>query len=128
MRLIHDRALRQKVGKRITSIDEDRSRCFALTRGRGNVRELQNVVERAVILSDGDTFVVDESWFRREASRVPALPASLTSALAASERELIDAALAACKGCVSGQRGAAARLGLPRQTLDSRIRALHIDK
>jgi formate hydrogenlyase transcriptional activator len=118
----------QKAGKRVESIDEDTLEMFRAYAWPGNVRELQNVVERAVILSDGDTFVVDESWFRREASQGPGPAASLAGTLAASERELIEAALAACNGRVSGHGGAAARLGLPRQTLDSKIRALHIDK
>ncbi|BDG05060.1 sigma-54 interaction domain-containing protein [Anaeromyxobacter oryzae] len=118
----------KKAGKRIKRVDEDTLEMFRAYAWPGNVRELQNVIERAVILSDGDTFVVEESWFRREASQGPAPSASLTGTLAASERELIEAALAACKGRVSGEGGAAARLGIPRQTLESKIRALHIDR
>jgi formate hydrogenlyase transcriptional activator len=94
----------------------------------GNVRELQNVVERAVILSDAEVFVVDESWLRREAAQPPRPAGSLAGALAASERDLIEAALSACKGRVSGPAGAADRLGIPRQTLESKIRSLPIDK
>ncbi|WP_242342884.1 sigma-54 interaction domain-containing protein [Anaeromyxobacter terrae] len=118
----------KKAGKTIKSIDEDTLEMFRAYAWPGNVRELQNVVERAVILSDRDTFFVDESWFKREASHGPGPAASLTGALAASEKELIEGALASCKGRVSGPGGAAAKLGIPRQTLDSKIRALHIDK
>jgi formate hydrogenlyase transcriptional activator len=117
-----------KAGKKIKSIDDDTLQMFRAYAWPGNVRELQNVVERAVILSEGDTFTVDESWVRWEANQVPTPAASLADTLADSERELIETALSACKGRVSGPSGAAARLGLPRQTLDSKIRALRIDK
>ncbi|BDG05016.1 sigma 54-interacting transcriptional regulator [Anaeromyxobacter oryzae] len=118
----------KKAGKRIKSIEEDTLEMLRAYAWPGNVRELQNVVERAVILSDADTFVVDDSWLKRGASKASPPAASITGTLAANERELIEAALAACKGRVAGAAGAAVRLGIPRQTLDSRIRALHIDK
>jgi formate hydrogenlyase transcriptional activator len=92
----------------------------------GNIRELQNVVERAVILSETDTFVVDDSWLKRkpeEASSKPGL-----SALEDHEVEMIEAALAETHGRISGPTGAAAKLGIPRQTLESKIRRLGIDK
>jgi formate hydrogenlyase transcriptional activator len=92
------------------------------------VRELQNVVERAVILCDGETFAVDETWLTRETNGSAGRSVSLAGSLAASEREMIEAALAASHGRVSGPSGAAVRLGIARQTLDSRIQALHIDK
>jgi formate hydrogenlyase transcriptional activator len=86
----------------------------------GNVRELQNVIERAVILCDGDTFVIDESWLKRD---------PLASTITANrEKEAIENALAEAKGRISGPSGAAAKLGVPRQTLDSKIKALGIDK
>jgi formate hydrogenlyase transcriptional activator len=94
----------------------------------GNIRELQNVVERAVILCEGETFSVGESWLKRESSR-PSLPASpLAATLADREREVIEAALAESKGRISGPSGAAAKLGVPRQTLDSKIANLQISK
>jgi formate hydrogenlyase transcriptional activator len=92
----------------------------------GNIRELQNVVERAVILSESDVFVVDKRWLEREsveASRHQGL-----SALAHCEVEMIEAALAKSHGRISGPSGAAAKLGIPRQTLESKIRRLGIDK
>jgi formate hydrogenlyase transcriptional activator len=92
----------------------------------GNIRELQNVVERAVILCETDTFVVDESWLKRE-SAASSLDEGL-SALADREVEMIEAALAESHGRISGPSGAAAKLGIPRQTLESKIRRLGIDK
>ena len=93
----------------------------------GNIRELQNVVERAVILTDTDTFVVDEAWLKRESAAAPSRGEAL-SALEKREVETIEAALAESHGRISGPSGAAAKLGIPRQTLESKIRRLGIDK
>jgi formate hydrogenlyase transcriptional activator len=92
----------------------------------GNIRELQNVVERAVILCETDTFVVDESWLKGESPE--SSPHENRSALADREVEMIEAALAESHGRISGPSGAAAKLGVPRQTLESKIRRLGIDK
>jgi formate hydrogenlyase transcriptional activator len=94
----------------------------------GNVRELQNVIERAVILSDGDVFAVDESWLTSESQRQKVSAGPLGSTIAGRERELIEAALAESGGRIAGPSGAAAKLGVPRQTLDSKIAMLGIDK
>ncbi len=119
----------EKAGKKIRNIER---RTLELLRGYewpGNVRELQNVIERSVILADGEAFSVDEAWLRGNdrlgnvGSRILARDSE-----AAQERERIEAALAASQGTVSGPSGAAARLGIPRQTLESRIRALQINK
>jgi formate hydrogenlyase transcriptional activator len=93
----------------------------------GNIRELQNVVERAVVLCETETFVVDESWLRRESADSPRSNDGL-SALADHEVQMIEAALAESHGRISGPSGAAAKLGIPRQTLESKIRRLGIDK
>jgi formate hydrogenlyase transcriptional activator len=93
----------------------------------GNIRELQNVVERAVILSETETFVVDESWLKRE-SPDSSRPREGLSALADREVEMIEAALAESHGRIAGPAGAAVKLGIPRQTLESKIRRLGIDK
>jgi formate hydrogenlyase transcriptional activator len=93
----------------------------------GNIRELQNVVERAVILSEGETFMVDESWLKREATDSPR-PHEGLLALADREVEMIEAALAESHGRIAGPSGAAAKLGIPRQTLESKIKRLGIDK
>ena len=92
----------------------------------GNVRELQNVIERSVIVSDTDEFTVDESWLSaalRVESRL-----GLSGTLAAHEKAIVEEALRASGGRVVGPSGAAARLGIPRSTLESKIRALKINK
>jgi formate hydrogenlyase transcriptional activator len=93
----------------------------------GNIRELQNVVERAVILSETDAFEVDESWLKRESADSPRSHEGL-SALEVREVETIEATLAETHGRIAGPSGAAAKLGIPRQTLESKIRRLGIDK
>ena len=93
----------------------------------GNIRELQNVVERAVILSESDSFAVDQSWLGRGSTGSPPAHEGL-SALAQREVEMIEAALAESNGHVSGPSGAAAKLGIPRQTLESKMKRLGITK
>jgi formate hydrogenlyase transcriptional activator len=92
----------------------------------GNVRELQNVIERSVIVSDTDEFTVDESWL----SAAPAVKRQLglSGTLAAHEKAIVEDALRASGGRLFGPSGAAARLGIPRSTLESKIRALRINK
>jgi DNA-binding NtrC family response regulator len=101
----------------------------------GNIRELQNVVERAVILCDGKTFSVDEAWLQRRSARLSGprisrhgLLADDKKEFADRERKAIEAALAECQGRGSGPRGAAAILGLSHQTLELKIVSLRIDK
>jgi formate hydrogenlyase transcriptional activator len=118
----------RRAGKRIRHVAKQTMALFQAYDWPGNVRELQNVIERAVVLCDGDTFVVDESWLKR-APDAPAGPdVRLSSTFDAREKELIETALAQSGGRISGPSGAAARLSIPRQTLDSKIKALHIDK
>jgi len=98
----------------------------------GNVRELQNVIERAVILCKGDTLITDELWTQSGRSCIHAVTGSnvvpLNRALVDREKQIIEAALEECHGRVSGPRGAAARLRIPRSTLESKIQSLGIDK
>lgn len=113
-----------RTGKHIRNIDKksmDRLQSYSWP---GNIRELQNVVERSVILCDSETFTVDESWLSAEAR--PTRP--LADDMVAQEKQLIEAVLAECHGRVSGPSGAAVKLGMPASTLDSKIRALKIDK
>ena len=114
-------------GKRIRHINKQSLEQLTAYNWPGNIRELQNVVERAVILSETDTFFVDESWLRRESAESAQMSVGL-SMLEAREVEMIEAALAECHGRISGPSGAAARLGIPRQTLESKIRRLGISK
>jgi transcriptional regulator with GAF, ATPase, and Fis domain len=90
----------------------------------GNIRELQNVIERAVILCDSDTFSVDEAWLLPQSDS----DAGLRPFLSNHQREMIEAALAHTQGRVAGPQGAAAKLGVPRTTLESKIKSLHINK
>jgi formate hydrogenlyase transcriptional activator len=122
-------------GKRISHIKKKTLDLFQAYDWPGNIRELQNVVERAVILCDGDTFSVDEKWLQRKSSQLPPRLVSRAGVLAEEkkefadrERKAIEAALAECQGRVSGPRGAAAKLGIPHQTLESKIMTLGIDK
>jgi formate hydrogenlyase transcriptional activator len=99
----------------------------------GNIRELQNVIERAVILCEGEILSVDETWLRRgaKASRTRSQPGTLAESekeFGKREREVIEAALIERNGRISGPYGAAVLLGIPRQTLDSKIASLRIDK
>jgi len=115
-------------GKKIRRMERRTLELFQAYDWPGNVRELQNVVERAVILSEGDTFSVDETWFAKAAQKPAGPVVMFADDLSRRERELIEGALRESKGKVSGPSGAAAKLGIPRQTLDSRIKALGIDK
>jgi len=94
----------------------------------GNIRELQNVVERAAILCEGDTFSIDETCLMWEIPQRSGSALPLVMTIADREREIIEAALAECGAQVAGPKGAAAKLGIPRQTLDSKIASLNIDK
>ncbi len=119
-----------RAGKNIRSIDQKTLDLLQSYDWPGNIRELQNVIERSIILSSSDIFSVDELWLSGRTS--PQAPRAETSpALNAeprNEREIIEAALAETRGRVSGQSGAAAKLGMPPSTLEDRIKALKIDK
>ena len=117
-----------KMGKRFRGVDRGTLNLLRSYSWPGNVRELQNVIERAVIHSDGDVFSVDESWLTGEAQRPTGPAGPLGRTIADRERELIEAALVEARGRIAGPSGAAAKLGIPRQTLDSKISALGIDK
>ena len=118
----------QETGKTIRNMERRTLELFEAYDWPGNIRELQNVVERAVILNDGDTFSVDETWFVKGTKEPTGPTIPFADEVAQHEKELIEAALKESKGRVSGPSGAAARLGIPRQTLDSRIKALGIAK
>jgi formate hydrogenlyase transcriptional activator len=95
----------------------------------GNIRELQNVIERSVIVCETETFSVDESWLSRQPAAAELKSRfELSEKLAAQEKEMIEAALRESGGRVFGPAGAAAKLGMPRSTLESKIRAFKINK
>ena len=118
----------KKLGKKFRSIEKRTLTVLQAYEWPGNVRELQNVIERAVTLSDSDTFTVDAAWLERGPAAAPQSSAPLNGALLAHEKDAIEAALAQSHGRVSGPAGAAARLGVPTSTLDSKIKRLRIDK
>ncbi len=117
----------RKAGKTIRHTGKDTVELFQAYHWPGNVRELQNVVERAVILTRTDTLFVDDRWLW-SAPGAASSPRDGLSAFADREVELIEAALAETHGRVSGPSGAAAKLGIPRQTLESKIRRWGINK
>jgi formate hydrogenlyase transcriptional activator len=95
----------------------------------GNIRELQNVIERSVVVCETENFSVDESWLsRKPLANSPKSQLELSEKLAAQEKEMIEAALRESGGRVSGPSGAAAKLGLHRSTLESKIMSLRINK
>jgi formate hydrogenlyase transcriptional activator len=118
----------KKAGKKFKTVNRKTLQLFQAYGWPGNVRELQNVIERAVILSDGDTFSVDETWLKPEPLQVAGPTVALNGALLGQEKEMIEAALAKSQGRISGPIGAAAKLGLPTRTLDSKIKRLGINK
>jgi PAS domain S-box-containing protein len=116
----------RKAGKSIRRVNKRALQHLQSYPWPGNVRELQNVIERSVILCDSDEFTIDESWL----STKPAVDGRLkvSRSLAANEKEIVEEALRAAGGRVFGPSGAAERLGIPRSTLESKIRALKINK
>ena len=117
-----------KARKKITRIDKNTLKLCRSYHWPGNIRELQNIVERSVILCAGDTFWVDEAWLSSQNSPRPRSSALLTENLQNYEKELIEAALLESNGKVAGPNGAAAKLGVPRSTLDLKIKLLNIKK
>jgi formate hydrogenlyase transcriptional activator len=118
----------KKAGKKITTIDRSTLEMLQNYDWPGNIRELQNVIERAVILCETPVLYVDETWFRRDSPSRPWQPIPFNASRTISERELIERALSNSAGTVGGPKGAAAKLGLPRQTVESKIKALGINK
>ena len=116
----------RKAGKIFRRVAKRTLDCLRSYPWPGNIRELQNVIERSVIVSDTEELTVDESWL----STTPQVENrfGLSGTLAAHEKAIVEDALRASGGRVFGPSGAAARLGIPRSTLESKIRALKINK
>jgi transcriptional regulator with PAS, ATPase and Fis domain len=117
-----------KAGKKIKSINKNSLELLCRYSWPGNIRELQNVIERSVIVCENETLVIDEKWLPQNAVKTPQLSRPLSEELVTREKEGIEAALAATRGRVSGPSGAAAKLGIPPSTLDSKIRSLKINR
>ena len=118
-----------KIGKNVTCVDDASLDRLVTYDWPGNIRELQNVLERAVILCEGETARVEEEWLGSDEAVPPSSEShGLSASLMSRERELIEAALEKSMGRIAGPNGAAGLLGIPRTTLDSRIKSLQIDK
>jgi transcriptional regulator with GAF, ATPase, and Fis domain len=119
----------RKAGKIIRDISKKTLKLLQSYPWPGNIRELQNVIERSVLLCETESFSIDESWLpRQRSSAEPRDHIQLPLELVAQETSMIEAALKESRGRVFGPTGAAAKLGIPRSTLESRIRSLKIDK
>jgi transcriptional regulator with GAF, ATPase, and Fis domain len=114
----------QRAGKKIDTIRKKSIEALQEYSWPGNVRELQNVIERSLIIGETSEFSIDKSWFSNDSQPARSAAVDQTS----SERARIEAALAQSNGKVSGAYGAAAKLGMPPSTLESRIRSLKINK
>jgi len=118
----------EKTRKQISKIDKNALKLCQSYPWPGNIRELQNIVERSVILCSGETVWVDPAWLSSQEPLQPELSGPLTETLRDQEKEMIEAALAESKGKVAGPDGAAVKLGIPRSTLDGKIKQLKIKK
>ena len=118
----------EKMAKRIRQIDKRTLALCERYQWPGNIRELQNIVERSVILCSSETFSIDEAWLSSQSPLRPDGASPLPDALQDQEKEMIEAALAKSRGKVAGPRGAAAKLGIPSSTLESKIKQLKIEK
>jgi len=117
-----------KMGKNVRRVGDDSLDRLVTYAWPGNIRELQNVLERAVILCEGETARIEEAWLDSGKAVPSSESIGLSSSLMRRERELIEAALEKSMGRVAGRNGAAGLLGIPRTTLESRIKSLQIDK
>jgi PAS domain S-box-containing protein len=119
----------RKAGKSFQTVNKKSLDLLQSYSWPGNIRELQNVIERSVIVCETDAFSVDESWLSRRPSETEAkMQFDFSEKLAAQEKAMIEAALRETKGRVFGPSGAAAKLGMPGTTLDSKIKSLKISK
>ena len=117
-----------KARKNISKIHKNTFRLCQSYHWPGNIRELQNIIERSVILSTGDTFRIDPAWLSSQNAPRLASSAPLKRNLQNYEKDLIEGALVESNGKVGGPNGAAAKLGIPRSTLDLKIKQLNIKK
>jgi len=117
-----------KMGKKIRGINQKSLQLLRSYTWPGNIRELQNVIERAIIVSEGDVLWIDESWLSTESGTAEPATGTISKLPPDREKKIIEAALAETQGRISGPSGAARKLGIPSTTLESRIRSLKINK
>jgi len=119
----------RKLGKNIRGVSSRTLELFQSRPWPGNIRELQNVIERSVIVCETENFSVDETWLpQRPLASEAKIQSRFSQKLASQEKEMIESALRESEGRVFGPSGAAAMLGMPRSTVESKIRSLNISK
>jgi PAS domain S-box-containing protein len=122
----------RKASKNIRHVSQETLELLQSYDWPGNIRELQNVIERSVILCETETFSIDETWLPQQPQPIlmanPESPIELPRRLEEQEKNMVEEALKASRGRVFGPTGAAAKLGIPRTTLESKIKSLNIDK
>jgi formate hydrogenlyase transcriptional activator len=119
----------RKAGKKIRRVNKKTLELLQSYAWPGNIRELQNVIERSMILCETEIFSIDENWLPRPAAlTTDSKQIELPRRLLVQEKNMIEAALMETHGRVSGPSGAAVKLGIPRSTLESKIRSLKINK
>ena len=117
-----------KAGKSLRSVEKKTIELFKSYHWPGNIRELQNVIERSVIVCESEIFSVDENWLSKASLEPHRRSGTLSEMLLEQEKRIIESALAESKGRIAGRFGAAANLGIPSSTLESKIRTLKIKK
>jgi formate hydrogenlyase transcriptional activator len=122
------RQFAQRMNKTIDLISPETMEALARYSWPGNIRELENVIERAVVIHEKGKLTVKKSWLCRECLHREPPARTPFGGFAMGDRETIGAALAETRGRVSGPSGAAAMLGIPPSTLESRIRSMNINK
>lgn len=120
----------RKAGKTIKRVSRKTLALLQSYPWPGNIRELQNVIERSVILCETETFSIDESWLPQQPlpTAEPKQQVELPRRLLVQEKVMMEAALKETRWRVSGPAGAAVKLGIPRSTLESKIKSLKIDR
>jgi formate hydrogenlyase transcriptional activator len=118
----------KKMNKTIDAISDETMQALTRYPWPGNVRELQNIIERSVVIYEKGSLSIKKSWLWRDSFQVEAGTQPVLVGPALGDREIIGAALAETRGRVSGPTGAAAKLGIPPSTLESRIRSMRINK
>ena len=122
----------RKAGKNIQGITKESLDLLRSYPWPGNIRELQNVIERSVIMCETENFSIDKTWLawlaQQPLATEPKIPLHLSQKLAAQEKDMIEAALRESAGRIFGPSGAATKLGIARSTLESKIRSLKISK
>src|SRR5467141_5330844 len=118
----------RKAGKSFQAVNKKSLDLLQAYSWPGNIRELQNVIERSVIVCETENFTVDESWLSRTPDETTRAGGPLSKMPAFQEKQTIEAALAHAQGRVSGPSGPAAKLGIPPSTLDSKIKGFKINK